>query len=83
LRPAGESLVRNELFDIEKWDLKTEREIVERGRFAIVVCLTGELDCAGRQFKAGDFFLVPAELNDRAVRPLGDGASLLRVMLPL
>lgn len=82
LRPAGESLVRNELFEIENWDLKTEREIAERGRFAIVVCLTGEVDCAGRQFKAGDFFLAPAELGERVVRPVGDGASLLRVMMP-
>jgi mannose-6-phosphate isomerase len=82
LRPTGESLVRNELFEIEKWDLKTAREIAERGRFAIVVCLTGEVDCAGRQFKAGDFFFVPAELGERVVRPIGDGASLLRVMMP-
>ena len=82
LRPAGESLVRHELFEIDKWDLGKEREIAERGRFAIVVCLSGELDCAGRRFGAGDFFLVPAELDDRIVRPLGGGVSLLRVMMP-
>jgi mannose-6-phosphate isomerase len=82
LRPAGETLVRNELFEIDKWDLEKEREIAERGRFALVVCLSGELDCAGQGFKPGDFFLVPAELSDRAVRPLGEGVSLLRVMMP-
>jgi mannose-6-phosphate isomerase len=82
LRPAGESLVRHELFEIDKWVLGAEREIAELGRFAIVVCLTGELACAGRQFKAGDFFLVPAELEDRAVRPKGENVSLLRVMMP-
>lgn len=82
LKPTGESLVGNELFEIAKWDVKAEREIAERGRFAIVVCLTGELDCAGRRFKPGDFFLVPAEFGDRVVRPIGEGASLLRVMLP-
>jgi hypothetical protein len=59
-----------------------EREIAEPGRFAIVVCLTGELACAGRQFKPGDFFLVPAELDDRLIRPIGENVSLLRVMLP-
>lgn len=82
LRPAGESLVRHELFEIDKWIVGAEREVAEPGRFAIVICLTGELACAGRQFKAGDFFLVPAELEDRAVRPLTGDVSLIRVTLP-
>ena len=82
LRPAGESLIRHRLFEIDKWSVAGEREIAEPGRFAIVVCLTGELACSGRQFKPGDFFLVPAELEDRAVRPIGENVSLLRVMLP-
>jgi hypothetical protein len=46
------------------------------------VCLTGELECAGRRFKPGDFFLVPAELEERAMRPIGQDASLLRVTMP-
>lgn len=82
LRPAGESLVKNELFEIDKWDLREQREIAEPGGFAIVVCLTGELECAGSQFKPGDFFLIPAELEDRRIRPIGENVSLLRVMLP-
>lgn len=82
LRPARESLVTNELFEIDRWSVAAEREIAEPGRFAIVVCLTGELACAGRQFKPGEFFLVPAQVEDRAIRPIGDGASLLRVMVP-
>jgi mannose-6-phosphate isomerase len=82
LKPEGEALVRHELFDVDKWRLSGEREIAEAGRFAIVVCLTGELKCAGRQFMSGDFFLVPAQLDDRLVRPLSENVSLLRVMLP-
>jgi mannose-6-phosphate isomerase len=82
LRPAGESLVRHETFEIDKWFLPEERPIAEPGRFAMVVCLTGELTCAGRQFKPGDFFLVPAQLEDRVVRPLGENVSLLRVTMP-
>lgn len=82
LRPAGELLVKHELFEIDKWELAEQREIAERRRFAIVVCLTGELACAGRQFKPGDFFLVPAQLEDRVVRPMGENVSLLRVMMP-
>jgi len=82
LQPNGESLVRNELFEIEKWEFGTERELTERGRFAIIVCLMGELECAGRKFGPGEFFLVPAQLEDRRVRAIGKSASLLRVTLP-
>ena len=82
LQPAGESLVRHELFEVDRWIVGDAREIAEPGRFAIVVCLTGKLECAGRQFKAGDFFLVPAELEDRAVCPLTSDVSLIRVTLP-
>jgi mannose-6-phosphate isomerase len=82
LRPKGESLVKHEAFEIDKWILDREREIADRGRFAIVVCLTGELECAGRRFKPGDFFLVPAQLEERKVRPIGEDASLLRVTMP-
>lgn len=82
LRPGGESLVRNELFSIDKWRLQEEREIAQAGKFALVVCLSGEVECGGRQYKPGDFFLVPAQLEDRVVRPLTRDAALLRVTLP-
>ena len=82
LHPKGEGLVRNELFEIDKWDLAKDREIVESGRFAIVVCLTEKIESAGKQLKPGEFFLVPAQLSDRVVRPVGRAASLLRVTLP-
>jgi mannose-6-phosphate isomerase len=82
LRPKDEALVRHALFEIDKWLLETEREIAEPGRFAIVICLTGELECARRQFGPGDFFLVPAQLEDRVVRPIGENVSLLRIITP-
>src|ERR1700731_4250097 len=69
LKPKGESLVRHELFQIDKWSLEGGRELGPEGTFAIVVCLSGVLECGGRQFKAGDFFLMPAQLEDRMVRP--------------
>ena len=81
-RAKGESLVRNELFEIEKWNLAAEREIVEQGRFAIVVCLTGVIECAERRFRPGDFFLIPARLKDRIAQPVEAETSLLKVTLP-
>lgn len=82
LKPKGESLVRDELFQIDKWALQEERELVPDGTFAIVVCLSGTLGCGGLRFKAGDFFLLPAQLEKRMVRPEGGEVSLLRVTLP-
>jgi mannose-6-phosphate isomerase len=82
LKPKRDTLVNNELFVIDKWELKNEREVAEPGQFAIAVCLTGELECAGRKFKPGDFFAVPAQLTDRVIAPVAKGASLLRVTMP-
>src|SRR4051812_37608111 len=82
LEPKGESLVSNELFEIEKWILARDREITESGRFAIGVCVSGRIECAGLEFKPGDFFLVSAIQEERGVRPVGSNASLLRVTLP-
>jgi mannose-6-phosphate isomerase len=82
LRPEGEALVRHATFAVDKWDLAAEREIAEPGTFAIGGCLTGELSCAGRHFKPGDFFLVPAQLEDRLLRPIGENVSVLRVTIP-
>lgn len=82
LKQEGEILVRHSLFKIEKWLLPKERESAPSGSFAIVVCLTGALECAGLQFKPGDFFLVPAQMEDRGLRPTGENTSLLRVTIP-
>jgi mannose-6-phosphate isomerase len=83
LKQEGESLVRHEAFEVEKWVLDEAREIAPRGNFAIAVCLTGALECAGSQFKPGDFFLVPAQMEDRVLRPAGENVSLLRVTISL
>jgi mannose-6-phosphate isomerase len=82
LKREGELLVSNSLFAIEKWGLPSEREIGPIGSFAIVICLTGELECAGLKFKPGDFFLAPAQMEDRTLRPAGENVSLLRITIP-
>jgi mannose-6-phosphate isomerase len=82
LKQEEELLVRHETFEVEKWLLTKEREIAPSGSFAIVVCLTGALECAGLKFKPGDFFLVPAQLENRMLRPQGENVSLLRVTIP-
>lgn len=79
---AGEQLVRHELFEIEKWNLDAEREGGPPGRFLIVVCLTGELECSGVRLRPGEFFLLPASAERRQLRPRSENTSLLAVGIP-
>ena len=80
---TGELLVRNELFEVQKWTLDSARNIAPPGQFAIGLCLTGELQGGGIDFSPGNFFLVPASLPDRSIHPRGEGTSLLRVTIPI
>ena len=82
VRPTGESLVRHDLFEVEKWALGCPREISPRGTFAIVICLSGEVECAKMNFRAGELFLVPSSLAERTLVPRADETSLLRVTMP-
>jgi mannose-6-phosphate isomerase len=81
--PTGELLVRHELFEVQKWKLDSARDIAPLGQFAIVLCLTGGLRCAEADFNPGEFFLVPASLQNRSIHPRSDETSLLRVTIPI
>jgi mannose-6-phosphate isomerase len=83
ITPSGELLVRNKSFEVQKWRLDAQRAVAPLGQFAIVLCLTGALQCAGVDLTPGDFFLVPASLQGRSIYPRGEGTSLLRVTIPM
>jgi len=83
ITPTSELLVRHELFEVQKWNLESARDIAPPGQFAIVLCLTGALQCAGIDFTPGDFFLVPASLQDRSIHSRGEGTSVLRITIPM
>lgn len=82
VEPNGEVLIKHELFEIQKWNLDSSREIGPLGQFAIVCCLTGSLRCVSVDLAPGEFFLIPARLQDRRVEPLKKVTSLLRVTIP-
>jgi len=82
LTPAGELIVECDFFRIDKWKLERRREACPPGGFAIFTCLEGEVECSGRRFQPGDFFLVSASQEDRAVVPAGPSASVLRTTIP-
>jgi mannose-6-phosphate isomerase len=80
--PKGELLVKHKLFEIQKWNLESVREVVPQGQFAIVCCLTGTLRCIDVDLRPGEFLLLPASLQDRQLHPRAEGTSLLRVTIP-
>jgi mannose-6-phosphate isomerase class I len=82
IQSEGELLISHSLFEIRKWNLDEAREAAPLGQFAIVCCLTGNLRCAKAKLAPGDFFLIPAHLGDRQLKPLTPNASLLRVTIP-
>jgi len=83
LQPEGELLLRNDLFEIQKWNLDHVREVAPHGQFAVVCCLTGQLACANVDLAPGEFFLGPAQLQDRELKPLAAQTTLLRVTIPV
>src|SRR6266581_2331945 len=83
ITPRGELLARHQrFFEVQKWNLVSPRDIAPLGQFAIVLCLTGELQYGGIEFTPGDFFLVPASVKHRSIYPREKGTSLLRVTIP-
>jgi len=83
IQSQGELLIRHSLFEIRKWNLDEAREAAPPGQFAIVCCLTGNLSCAKVKLAPGDFFLIPAHLDDRQLKPSAHNTSLLRITIPV
>jgi mannose-6-phosphate isomerase len=83
IEPEGETLVRHELFEIQKWNLDAPREAAPPGQFAIICCLTGKLRGVDVDLMPGEFFLVPASLQDRQLKPLSDQTTCLRITIPV
>jgi len=78
----GETLVHCPYFRVEKWDLTQPRESSPPGEWAIFTLLTGSVKSAGLEFHPGDFFLIPATLEDRLLHPVAGPASVLRTTIP-
>jgi mannose-6-phosphate isomerase len=83
IESEGELLISHKLFEIRKWNLDEAREAARFGQFAIVCCLTGNLSCAEAKLAPGEFFLIPAHLEHRQLKPLVPDTSLLRVTIPV
>ena len=84
VRPVGEVLIKDELFEIQRWDLgASSRQLAPAGQFAIVCVLQGNVDCGGKELTTGDFCLLPAAALNREVSALTNAAAILRVTIPV
>jgi mannose-6-phosphate isomerase len=81
IAPTGEALVECPEFRVERWALDAPRKS-EGDRFAIITVVDGRVECAGRTFERGAFFLLPASATDRELRPLTTGTRVLRTTIP-
>jgi mannose-6-phosphate isomerase len=79
--PQGELLVECSFFRVERWDLSAPRSDPGPG-FSVWMVIEGEVACAGGRFGPGQFFLMPAALEDRELRPGPGGTSVLRTTIP-
>jgi mannose-6-phosphate isomerase len=82
IKPMGEVLIKNELFEIQKWNLTEQRDLVPAGEFAIVCVLGGQVACAGTNLQPGDLALLPANSKSRTIAPSAKTASILRITIP-
>lgn len=81
-KPECDPLIRCPYFEIVRWDLDAPREAAPAGEFAVITSLSGKVECAGETFGPGHFFLVPAILEDRLLKPVEPGTSILRTTIP-
>ena len=82
VKPAGERLIKDELFEIQKWNLTERRDLAPVGEFAIVCVLSGNLRMGGTEIQPGDLCLLPANSQNREIVPLTKAASILRITIP-
>lgn len=79
-RAEGETLVRCDYFQVDRWELDQPREAGPE--FAIFTVLSGRVRCGSLEFVPGRFFLAPAALENRAIQPVDGPAELLRTTIP-
>ena len=81
-QPQDGTLVQCEYFKVERVDFRRAREAAPAGKFTIICVLEGGVKCGGTGFTPGDFFLVPAEMPKREMKPAAKSARVLRITLP-
>ncbi len=78
----GNVIAECEFFRVEKIYVESQIDACQAGEFAIFTVVTGRVRCGHCEYKAGDFFMVPATLNERILESVDGSATVLRTMIP-
>lgn len=84
IAPAREegALVECPHFRVERWELSAPRSCEGQcDRFSIFTVIEGRVECGGREFAPGSFFLVPPVIAYSALRPVEGKAAVLRTTM--
>ena len=85
VEPDGDSLVRADVFVVERWTLAPgeARRVTDHGECAIVTTLDGAVTVGGVPVAPGTLALVPADAADPVLHaPADQAATVLRIALP-
>ncbi len=66
-------------FKIEKWQLDKPRLANTENSFSLITCLTGCIRCGTKTFSPGQFFLVPASMQNPILIPEAPATTLLKI----
>jgi len=82
IQSCDQSLIADSpYFQIEKWTLDKPRLANEENNFSLITCLTGTVRCGTQTFAPGQFFLVPASMENPLLSPEAPGTSVLRIQI--
>ncbi|HEY2341480.1 MAG TPA: type I phosphomannose isomerase catalytic subunit [Chthoniobacteraceae bacterium] len=79
---SGDVLVACEFFRVERWSLTGPRAASDDRRFSIFTVVEGSVECGGRSFSVGSFFLVPPRMQPGEIAPREGSAAVLRTTIP-
>jgi mannose-6-phosphate isomerase len=60
IQPDGEHLIACKNFRVDRWEIDQPRSCEVASRFAVFTTIAGRIECGGRTFSPGEFFLCPA-----------------------
>ncbi len=82
LQPEDQSLITDcPYFKIEKINLTQPHCATEKNNFSLITCLTGRVRCGAQTFTPGQFFLVPARMQEPLLLPELPGTTVLKIQL--
>jgi mannose-6-phosphate isomerase len=82
--PHGETLVHNDIFEVDRLSVTRPVDGCAPGRCAALIAVDGTVRCGSELFAPGQLFLLTADADDRTLAPdrTGGTVTVLRAMLP-